>query len=201
MDCNAAAPKTQGKTSTTPCFSNKSDPRIVDKPYIVSNDDNEKYSLCVPCLTKSTTTNAALAAATGSTYADKEASIAGGCGSRLDRDKRDELRDFQRVFVAIAGSGIDIQSQLDRGYDVVFTPGIYILTQPLIIKTSNQVLLGIGLATLVSSPKGCIIVQPHITGVRIAGLMLQASVPAVYAGSFLMKIGEEHNSASIAGGR
>jgi hypothetical protein len=64
------------------------------------------------------------------------------------------------------------------GYHIVFTPGIYYLTDTLVVSRSGQILLGLGLATLVACPNktiGCIYVLPHVPGVQIAGLMLQAS--------------------------
>ena len=147
----------------------------MEKPYLIFDNITETYNLCVPTLRKATDSSQCQ-------------------GSNLDKNETDDIRSFEKVYMAVAGSGQDIQSRLDQGYDVIFTPGIYYLTQPLIIRKTNQVLLGLGLATLIASPHGCIIVKPNLYGVRIAGLMLQAAIPAVYKGSFLLKIGEEKRS-------
>jgi len=71
----------------------------------------------------------------------------------------------------------ELQEALDEGKDLVLCPGIFFLTKPLIIKYTNQVILGLGLATLVAPQDGspCIRVQPNTHGVRVAGLMLEAS--------------------------
>lgn len=86
---------------------------------------------------------------------------------------------FEHVFVARdSDSTSEIQEALDTGLHVLFTPGIYSLSQPLVVATHNQVLLGIGMASLVTASghaTGCIMVKPKTHGVRIAGLMLQAN--------------------------
>ena len=79
----------------------------------------------------------------------------------------------------------EIQSALDSGLDVVLSPGVYHLSRALRIEHPDQVLLGLGLATLVAPdyfptyptyPKqeGCVVVAPRVAGVRVAGIMLQA---------------------------
>ncbi|CAB9500669.1 Inherit from NOG: secreted protein [Seminavis robusta] len=129
----------------------------VEKPYIaVYDDDKTKFQLRIPLVNDGTTDN--LPQVTG----DNE-----------------ESRDFRHVKVATASESTRaIQKALDEGKDVVLTPGIYYLDQSLDVHKDNQVVLGLGLATLVS-PVGspCIRVAPGTAGVRIAGVMLEA--PAV----------------------
>ena len=56
--------------------------------------------------------------------------------------------------------------------------GIYNLTESLKISSPNQVLLGLGLATLISGAgKPCIEVA-DVAGVRVAGVMMQAGCAA-----------------------
>jgi len=83
---------------------------------------------------------------------------------------------FENVFVAKATDSVSIiNSKLSAGLHVVFSPGIYNLTTPLIVKTSNQVLLGIGMATLVSGAGNSVIeVASGVDGVRIGGFIIQA---------------------------
>jgi hypothetical protein len=59
----------------------------------------------------------------------------------------------------------------------VLAPGIYDLGAPLTLRHAGQVLLGLGMATLVAPRDGrpCVAVAPGVAGVRVAGLMLQAS--------------------------
>ncbi len=61
-------------------------------------------------------------------------------------------------------------------------PGTFFLTGPLIVKKPGQVVLSLGLATLVAPKDGspCIRVMPGVPG-RIAGITLEASVQ--YSGS------------------
>jgi hypothetical protein len=77
-----------------------------------------------------------------------------------------------------------LQQALDEGKDLVLSPGIYPLSASLVIKYPNQVILGLGYATLVAPTDGspCIAVKPKVPGVRIAGIMLEASVQETAAG-------------------
>ena len=99
----------------------------------------------------------------------------------------DAVRDFNRVRVAVANAtdgkpdenvAKKINEALQQGKDIVLSPGIYYLSEPLEITKSDQVILGLGLATLVAPTDGrpCIKVPPGLDGVRIAGIMLEASV-------------------------
>lgn len=91
--------------------------------------------------------------------------------------ENNERRDFANVKVAISNDAANVQTALDEGKDLLLSPGIYFLKKSLMVRTSNQVILGIGLATLVSPEDGspCIKVAPHLEGVHIAGIMLEAS--------------------------
>lgn len=98
-------------------------------------------------------------------------------------------RDFQRVKLLIPSTESDaikaaienhstIRNALNHGKDVVLSPGIYPLSSALEVKHPNQVILGLGYATLVAPTNGmpCIHVHSKTSGVRIAGIMLEASV-------------------------
>lgn len=105
-------------------------------------------------------------------------------------DPIDEVaRDFRRVKLLIPSTESDamkaaienhsaIQNALNHGKDVVLSPGIYPLSSTLEFKHDNQVILGLGYATLVAPTNGmpCIHVHSNVSGVRIAGIMLEASV-------------------------
>eukprot|EP00930_Biecheleria_cincta_P039993 TRINITY_DN2743_c0_g1_i4.p1 TRINITY_DN2743_c0_g1~~TRINITY_DN2743_c0_g1_i4.p1 ORF type:complete len:774 (-),score=118.57 TRINITY_DN2743_c0_g1_i4:52-2373(-) len=98
--------------------------------------------------------------------------------SGVDYDvSENEIRDFSNVFVANPSTATEkINEKLSSGKDVVFTPGIYNLTTALRVCHNEQVLLGLGLATLVSpeSDEPCILVRDGALGVRISGFMLEA---------------------------
>jgi hypothetical protein len=92
----------------------------------------------------------------------------------------EDVRDFSRVRVVCADSASvqqDIQEALDQGKDVVLAPGIYNLNQTVQLRQPKQVLLGLGLPTLVAPLDGspCLQVAPGVSGARIAGIMLEAS--------------------------
>ena len=72
----------------------------------------------------------------------------------------------------------ELQAALDEKKDLVLCPGLFFLTKPLIVKHPNQVILGLGLATLIAPQDGspCIRVEPNTPGVRIAGMTLEGSL-------------------------
>uniref|UniRef100_A0A7S4MRK7 Pectate lyase superfamily protein domain-containing protein n=1 Tax=Odontella aurita TaxID=265563 RepID=A0A7S4MRK7_9STRA len=103
----------------------------------------------------------------------------------------DDVRDFSRVKVAVAtvknneGKEVPdpdvsakINEALEEGLDVVLSPGMYRLKESLRMERNDQVILGLGLATLVAPNDGspCVRVASRLEGVRIAGIMLEASV-------------------------
>jgi hypothetical protein len=90
-----------------------------------------------------------------------------------------EVRSFEHVYVATPRDGAEeINRKLALGRDVVFTPGIYNLSEAVNVRKSHQVLLGLGFATLVSPTNNpsspCIVVDGNAVGVRISGFMLEA---------------------------
>lgn len=108
----------------------------------------------------------------------------------------DEKRDFKMVRVAIASdSTASINTALLQSKDVVLSPGIYHLSESLVLAHDNQVILGLGLATLVAPTDGspCIYVPPGLDGVRVAGILLEASkIPGSRTGTAsLIEWGEE----------
>ena len=122
---------------------------IAEKPYIVQRDD--KFFLKVPKLERNKL---------GITTSEW--------------DFADEF-DFAHVFVAHSQNTADeITTKLDEGKKVVFQPGVYNLTDSIKVNREGAVLLGIGMATLVSSTgKPCIVVG-DVDNVRVAGLLLEA---------------------------
>ena len=64
------------------------------------------------------------------------------------------------------------------GLHVVMSPGIYHLDEPLTLSHSGQVLLGLGLATLVPTRQNAVVRVGDVDGVRVAGLLLQAGPQA-----------------------
>lgn len=100
-------------------------------------------------------------------------------------DENEDIRDFRRVKLGVPSDSIEadvenysnLQQALNEGKDLVLSPGIYPLQDSLEIKFDKQVILGLGYATLIAPQNGssCIRVRPKLSGVRIAGVMLEAS--------------------------
>jgi hypothetical protein len=155
VGCQGAVPEPFGGSTSRPSVSVEEIPRVrVEKPYIAM--DNGQYNLRIPQLT------------TGQDAVGPDLT-----------GENDKVRDFSRVKVARADRDdtSSMQMALDDGKDLVLSPGIYNLTTSLKVKYPDQVLLGIGLATLVAPTDGspCIRVLPKTPGVRVAGVMLEAS--------------------------
>jgi hypothetical protein len=123
-------------------------PLIAEKPYISEN--NGQYTLNIPKV---------------------ETNKVGPTPGFKNSDQVD----FSQVFVANEGtSAQDITAKLDQGLHVVLQPGNYHLTDSIKVNKANAVVLGIGMATLISTTgKPCIEVA-DVDGVRVAGVLLQA---------------------------
>jgi len=110
-------------------------PRIAEKPYIAHDySDNSKFDLVIPQMEWNSQ---------GQSYHQHEVVIP-----------------FDNVFVAIeTNTAAEINAKLDSGLHVVLQPGIYNLTEPIVVKNDNTTILGIGLATLITTTADpCIIV-------------------------------------------
>lgn len=67
-----------------------------------------------------------------------------------------------------------INAKLSAGLHLVLSPGIYNLEDSIQVNNANTVVLGLGIATLVSAAgKPCLIVG-NVDGVRVAGILFQA---------------------------
>ncbi|CAJ1341081.1 unnamed protein product [Effrenium voratum] len=84
---------------------------------------------------------------------------------------------FEQVYVADASKDTaqSINAKLGLGLHVVLTPGIYTLSEPLRLAHNQQVLLGLGMATLWASAQGAVVVSG--CGARVAGLLIAAHSP------------------------
>ena len=87
----------------------------------------------------------------------------------------DDSVPFDAVYVASANdTAAAINAKLSAGLHVVLSPGIYKLDAPLQLSTHGQVLLGLGLATLVATNGTPAVVVGNVDGVRVGGVLLQA---------------------------
>jgi len=72
----------------------------------------------------------------------------------------------------------ELQAALNQGKDLILCPGQYFLTKALEVINEGQVVLGLGLATLIAPQDGspCIRVKANCDDVRIACIQFEASV-------------------------
>jgi hypothetical protein len=133
-------------------------PRVqMAKPYLCLKDDATRYELRVPA----------------PIYFDR-----GPSGSLDGVGSGERVLDFARVRVVRPCDPVgSIQEALDQAKSVVLSPGLYPLKDPVEIRTAGQVVLGLGLATLIAPASGgpCLRVAPGVPGVVVAGVMLEAS--------------------------
>jgi hypothetical protein len=129
-------------------------PLVAEKPYITSTD-GKTFKLVIP---------------------GAQSNVAAGVPWSSTGFKSSVTVDFSSVYVtSLSDTSAIINAKLSEGLHVVITPGIYHLDSALLVNTPNQVVLGLGLATLVAPSNGepCIRVG-DVDGVRIAGLLLEA---------------------------
>jgi hypothetical protein len=82
------------------------------------------------------------------------------------------LSDF---FVARPSDSVqEINAQLARGRDLLFTPGVYDIRRSIRVKRPDTVVLGLGVATLTARDGAVPIVVSDARGVDVAGLMIDA---------------------------
>jgi hypothetical protein len=67
-----------------------------------------------------------------------------------------------------------INAQLARGKDLLFTPGIYPLTEPIRITRPDTVVVGLGFATLMPTHGTAAMTTADADGIEIAGLLFDA---------------------------
>ena len=166
VGCTGNVPQENDGMKSGPSISVESDPNIrVEKPYITILSDNQ-LELRVPAPTHGND-------ASGHSFVDT----------------KEDIRNFRRVKLAVPSNTENsndaavenhsiLQKALDEGKDLVLSPGIYPLSHSLEVKRNDQVILGLGYATLIAPQNGspCIAVRSRVPGVRIAGVMLEASV-------------------------
>jgi hypothetical protein len=125
-----------------------STPKIAEKPF-VSIDKSGKYALNVPQV------------ASDRVGADFDGGLEIG---------------FENVYVADAekDTAASINAALSQGMHAVLSPGIYNLEASLELKSAGQVLLGLGFPTLVAASGKPAVLVGDVSGVRVAGVLLQA---------------------------
>jgi len=80
-----------------------------------------------------------------------------------------------------------INKALKKGKHLLFTPGIYSLSESLKVKKPGTVVIGIGMATLIPEKGNKVIEVSDVDGITISGLLIDASV---VPSETLMEVGE-----------
>ena len=136
-------------------------PVLREKPYLVFENGN--YAIKVPAL--------------------KYDSANYGQGTGNDRTIT-----FDDIYFARAGydSAATINEKIASGKHIVFLPGVYELEAPIVVNTADTVLLGTGLATLISNAGTSCLEIGDVDGVSVAGLLFDAGTKATRT---LVKVG------------
>ena len=142
----------------------KETPEVREKPYWIYS--GEKFALKIPALKKN--------------------SIGVDWDNPNSGEKSISIDDF---YVAKSGSddAESINKALKKGKNILFTPGIYSLSESLKVKYPRTVIIGIGMATLVPKKGNKTIEVSDVDGVTIAGLVIDAAnIPS----ETLMQVGK-----------
>ncbi|WP_190276679.1 carbohydrate-binding protein [Catenulispora acidiphila] len=99
-------------------------------------------------------------------------------------------------YIAHPGDSVaTINAALAAGQNLLFTPGIYQVNGTINVTRPDTVVLGLGLATLVSNGGNTVLSTADVNGIRIAGLMVDAGTTNSQT---LIQIGPSGSSASHA---
>jgi len=102
-----------------------------------------------------------------------------------------------RFYIARAGvdTAATINAQLDAGKNLLFTPGIYELTEPIRVTRPDTVVMGLGFATLKPVKGTAALTTADVDGVIIAGLLFDAGPET---SPVLLEVGPAASNASHA---
>ena len=99
-------------------------------------------------------------------------------------------------YIATPSSTVtQINAALAAGQDLLFTPGVYQINGTINVTNPDTVVLGMGIATLVSNSGDTILSTADVNGIRIGGLLFDAGTTN---SATLVQIGPSGSSASHA---
>jgi hypothetical protein len=82
---------------------------------------------------------------------------------------------LSKFFVASPGtSGAAMTAAMARGLNLILTPGVYDLNQPIVVPHPDTVVLGLGMATLVPQNGNAAMMVVSNSGVKVSGLIIDA---------------------------
>jgi hypothetical protein len=144
-------------------------PSIREKPYL-SMDSNSNYVVVVPNL------------ATNSIGTTWVSGPTPGVSISIDQ-----------FYLAQPGvdNAVTINTALNAGNNLLFTPGVYHLTNSILVTRPDTIVLGLGFATLVPDTGTPAMMISDVDGVKVAGLIFDAGV---MQSSTLLQVGEAGSS-------
>jgi hypothetical protein len=101
------------------------------------------------------------------------------------------LSQFYLAQPAVDNAGT-INAALSSGLNLLFTPGIYHLTNTILVTRSDTIVMGIGYPTLIPTNGNITMLVSDVDGIRVSGLMFDAGTTASPA---LLQVGTARNSA------
>ena len=102
-------------------------------------------------------------------------------------------RPLERVFIARPGDPVTaLNAALADGCDLLLTPGIYPIREPLRVGRAGAIVLGLGFATLLAEGGATAIEVADVPGVTLAGLMIDAGPDR---SDVLVRVGPRGSSA------
>ena len=82
---------------------------------------------------------------------------------------------LSKFFVASPGtSGAAMTAAMARGLNLILSPGVYDLNQPIVVPHPDTVVLGLGMATLVPQSGNAAMIAVSNSGVKLSGLIIDA---------------------------
>jgi hypothetical protein len=103
---------------------------------------------------------------------------------------------LNHFFIAHPGdTAAAINTQLADGRNLLFTPGIYELTEPIRVTRPNTIVLGLGFATLKPTQGTAALTTADVDGIIVAGLLIDAGP---VESPVLVEVGPEGSHANHA---
>ncbi|MFK4084702.1 RICIN domain-containing protein [Kribbella sp. NPDC020789] len=100
---------------------------------------------------------------------------------------------IEQFYIAKPGvTAATINAELAAGKDLLFTPGVYKLSDSIRVTRANTVVLGLGLATIMPTNGTTAISVADVDGVKLAGLLIDA---APTNSPLLMELGPANSAA------
>ncbi len=167
---NNGAPTDDTAYPSTPDTVVSQTPAIREKPFLYI-DDSGNYQVFVPDLRKNSQ---------GITWSNGL-----GQGTSLPIDQ---------FYIAKPDTSTaeSINAALSQGKNIIFTPGVYHLSDAINVTKSNTVILGLGLATLIPDNGTAAMNISDVDGVKVSGILFDAGAKN---SPVLLKVGQDGSSA------